>query len=68
MTRVLGYARACCVGGEYRPDDLPSLEDEVGRFHGILEALAQQAPIDAGTELRNGMSPSACFRGRWLTR
>ena len=38
MTSVLGYARTCYVGGKYRPDDLPSLEDEVSRFHGMLEA------------------------------
>ena len=45
MTSVLGYARACYVGGKYRPDHLPSLDDEVSRFHGMLyhSAICQAA-------------------------
>jgi hypothetical protein len=61
MTSVLGYARACYVGGRYRPDDLPSLEDEVRRFHGMLQELAQH--IDAETELRDGMTPERLLQG-----
>ena len=34
MTSVLGYARTFYVGGTYRPDDLPSLEEEAStRLH-----------------------------------
>ena len=61
MTSVLGYARACYVGGKYRPDDLPSLDDEVSRFHGMLQDLGQL--IDAGTELRDGMTPERLLQG-----
>ena len=61
MTSVLGYARACYVGGKYRPDHLPSLDDEVSRFHGMLEALAQH--IGAGTALRDGMTPERLLQG-----
>jgi hypothetical protein len=58
---MLGFARACYVGGRYRPDDLPSLEDEVGRFHGLLQDLARH--IDTGTELRDGMTPERLLQG-----
>ena len=61
MTSVLGYARACYVAERYRPDDLPSLDDEVSRFHGMLEDLARH--IDAGTELRDGMTPERLLQG-----
>jgi hypothetical protein len=61
MTSVLGWARACYVGGKYRPDDLPSFEDEVSRFHGMLQDLARH--IDAGTELRDGMTPERLLQG-----
>lgn len=40
MTSVLGYARTYFVGGQYRPAPLPSLNEEVARFHEILESLA----------------------------
>ena len=40
MTSVLGYARTYFVGGQYRPAPLPSLSDEVVRFHEMVESLA----------------------------
>lgn len=40
MTSVLGYARTYFVGGQYRPAPLPSLNEEVARFHEIVESLA----------------------------
>lgn len=40
MTSVLGYARTYFVGGQYRPAPLPSLGDEVVRFHDMVESLA----------------------------
>ncbi len=61
MTSVLGYARACYVGGTYGPDDLAALEDEVSRFHGMLQDLGHH--IDAGTELRDGMTPERLLQG-----
>jgi hypothetical protein len=50
MTSVLGYARTFFVGGEYRPDPLPSLEDEINRFHKMIQDLAGH--LEAGTALR----------------
>jgi hypothetical protein len=48
MTSVLGYARTFFVGGSYWPDPLPTLSDEIERFHQMIELLAQH--------LRNGDS------------
>jgi len=40
MTSVLGYARTFFSGGKYWPEALPSLAEEIVRFHEILESLA----------------------------
>ncbi len=40
MTSVLGYARTYFVGGQYRPAPLPSLQEEIVRFHEMIESLA----------------------------
>lgn len=40
MTNVLGYARTFFIGGEYRPPSLPTLDEEVERFHEILDSLS----------------------------
>jgi hypothetical protein len=61
MTSVLGYARTFFVGGNYRPDSLPSLQDEIARFHDMLQDLA--AYIEAGTELREGMTAERLLQG-----
>jgi hypothetical protein len=61
MTGVLGHARTFYVGGIYRPDDLPSLEEEVRRFDGMLRELAEH--IEAGTELLDGMTPERLLQG-----
>ncbi|HKR60259.1 MAG TPA: hypothetical protein VJS64_11045 [Pyrinomonadaceae bacterium] len=47
MTSVLGYARTFFVGGSYRPEPLPSLRDEVQRFHEMLEDLGAHLASDA---------------------
>lgn len=49
MTSVLGYARTCFEGGTYRPDPLETLEEEVDRFHAMLEDLA--ARLEKGAPL-----------------
>lgn len=41
MTSVLGYARTYFVGGRYWPEPLPTLEDEIARFHSIIGTLAE---------------------------
>jgi hypothetical protein len=61
MTSVLGYARTFFVGGEYRPDPLPSLADEILRFHEMLHDLARH--IHGGTPLQRGMSPERLLQG-----
>jgi hypothetical protein len=52
MTSVLGYARTFFIGGQYRPEPLPSLDDEIARFHRMLEDLdgkleAAEFPVGA---------------------
>lgn len=39
MTGLMGYARTMLNGGEFEPPRLPSLSEEVVRFHATLEAL-----------------------------
>ena len=46
MTSVLGYARTYFVGGQYRPTPLPSLNEEVVRFHEMVESLAEHIATD----------------------
>ena len=61
MTSVLGYARTFFIGGHYRPEPLPSLKEEIIRFHNMLEELAQH--IEAGTPLLQGMSAERLLQG-----
>jgi hypothetical protein len=49
VTSVLGYARACFVGGRYHAEPLPDLPAETARFHEMLADLRQH--LEAGTEL-----------------
>jgi len=60
MTSVLGYARTFFVGGSYRPESLPSLNDEIVRFHDMLEDLARH--VEA-SELREGMTAERLLQG-----
>lgn len=41
MTSVLGYARTFFAGGTYRAEPLPTLNDEVARFHDMLKSLSK---------------------------
>ena len=41
MSSVLGYARTFLIGGEYRPESLPTLDEEVERFHQVLISLSE---------------------------
>lgn len=61
MTSVLGYARTFFVGGSYRPEPLPSLDDEVVRFHAMLEELDRH--LVEMTPLRDGMTPARLLQG-----
>ena len=49
MTSVLGYARTFFIGGEYRPEPLPTFQDEIERFHEMLADLKKH--LEAGTPL-----------------
>ncbi|MEP7076593.1 MAG: hypothetical protein ABI878_12370 [Acidobacteriota bacterium] len=61
ITSVLGYSRTFFVGGCYRPEPLPTLEQEVSRFHDMLRDLASH--IENGTELLDGMTPESLLQG-----
>src|SRR4051812_32155372 len=61
MTSVLGYARTFFIGGQYRPEPLPSLTEEIMRFHDMLEEVAGH--IEAGTPLLQGMSAERLLQG-----
>jgi hypothetical protein len=49
MSGLLGYVRTLFVGGEYRPQPLESMDEEVLRFHDLLKevsALLDASPAD----------------------
>ena len=60
MTSVLGYARTFFVGGRYRPDPQPSFQDEIERFHDMLQDLARH--LKRGTPLK-GTFPERLLQG-----
>ena len=39
MTGLIGYARTMLHGGDFEPPRVPSLDDEIVRFHETLKAL-----------------------------
>ena len=59
MTSVLGYARTFFIGGEFRPESLPTLEEEVERFHSILESLSEHFALGEFSR----MSPERFLQG-----
>ena len=61
MTSVLGYARTYFVGGCYWPDPLETLNDEIERFHQMLEALSKHLKDE--TPLRDGMTEEQLLQG-----
>ena len=61
MTSVLGYARTFFVGGHYRPEPLPSFDEEIHRFHEMLGLLAQH--LRNGDSLREGMTEERLLQG-----
>jgi len=61
MTSVLGYARTFFIGGQYRPEPLSSLDEEIIRFHDMLEKVARH--IKRGTPLLQGMSEERLLQG-----
>jgi hypothetical protein len=61
MTSVLGYARTYFTGGQYRPEPLPTLTEEIERFHEMLEDLKRH--IDAGSPLLQDLTPEQMLQG-----
>jgi hypothetical protein len=61
MTSVLGYARTYFIGGSYRPEPLPSLQDEILRFHEMLEDLSQH--LQDGSPLLHGVTEERLLQG-----
>lgn len=63
MTSVLGYARTRLIGGTYRPEPLPTLAEELARFHEMLESLSghldSSAPLEGETTERLLQGPLA---------
>lgn len=61
MTSVLGYARTYFVGGSYRPETLPSFEEEIVRFHAMLDDLSTH--LSAGTPLLHDVTEERLLQG-----
>src|SRR5258708_2921535 len=61
MTSVLGYSRTTFIGGIYRPEPLPTLGDEVARFHDMLADLSRH--LSAGSPLLDGMTLERLLQG-----
>lgn len=61
MTSVLGYARTTFVGGRYWPDPLPTIDDEVVRFHEMLADLARQ--LESGAPLLGEVTAEHLLQG-----
>src|SRR4029079_14183136 len=59
MTSLLGYARTNFIGGDYRPDTLPTFAAEVERFHKMLMDVAERLH---DTDLRS-ITPEQLLQG-----
>jgi hypothetical protein len=60
MTGVIGYAESLFRGQRFQPERLPTLAEEVRRFHATLEALATR--IDGGA-FPDGAGPERLLQG-----
>ena len=47
ITSLIGYARTFFVGGAYTPESLPNIQDEIERFHKILEDISKHINSDS---------------------
>ena len=61
MTSVLGYARTFIIGGSYRPEQLPTFDDEIECFHKILADLSTH--FANGDTFINGMTEEKMLQG-----
>jgi hypothetical protein len=60
MTNVIGYARTYFVGGEYRPEKMPTFQEEIVRFHRMLDSLGQH--VDSETPFQR-ITPERMLQG-----
>ncbi len=60
MDSVLGYARTCFIGGEYRPARQEEFATQVRFFHDMLESLARH--LESGAPL-TGTTPERLLQG-----
>jgi len=61
MTSVLGYSRTFFIGGRYWPEPLPTIEDEIQRFHEMLALLSEH--LKNGDTLLDEMTPERLLQG-----
>lgn len=61
MTSVLGYSRTFFIGGRYWPDPLPTMSDEVERFHEMLELLNRH--LENGDPMLEDVTPERLLQG-----
>lgn len=59
MTSVLGYARTFFIRGEFRPESLDTLAEELERFHAVLASLSDHFSIGDFSR----MSPERFLQG-----
>jgi len=60
MTGVIGYARTFFIGGEWHPEKMPSFNEEIRRFHELLEDLGRH--LDDDTPIIN-TTPEKLLQG-----
>jgi hypothetical protein len=61
MTSVLGYAATFFTGGTYRPEPLPTFDDEIARFHEMLGSLSDH--LKNGDPFINEMRAERMLQG-----
>ena len=60
MASVLGYARTYFVGGRYWPEPLPTLDEEIDRFHAMIVTLNDH--LERGDPMV-GIAPEQLLQG-----
>lgn len=60
MTSVLGYSRTFFRGGRYRPEPLDTFDDEIARFHSMMDDLVVH--LGNGDPL-SGVTPEQLLQG-----
>jgi len=61
MSSVLGYSRTFFIGGQYRPEPLPTFREEIERFHEMLASL--KTHIENDWPLLQEITPEIILQG-----